>query len=303
MDSKIRIGRKLFGAFFIRVLLVAGCLLASAGTAVPQPITFPGSMSIGEDDLTVRVQPAYVRTASDPSGRGRKLIDRRTRLFGMYGLTEKTTLFSRIDHLERRFDDGTTTHTDRGIGDLEVFLRHTVYERNWPGRTFSVSPYAGIELPTGGDTSPGFPRERTLGSGSVDYFAGFAVRDAAWGEAHRFLSVRYTANTESDGFERGDVVELDAAVKPPLASWEAGGEVVGLNGILEVNLHWQDRHTLGGRTVPESGGTRLDLTPGLIYTTHRWILEAAVRVPVVQNRHGGALENDYGVLAGVWRNF
>lgn len=303
MDSRTRIGRKFFTDFFTRVLLAAGWLLASPGTLISQPITFPGSMSIGEHDFTVRVQPGYVRTASDPSGRGRELIDRRTRFFGMYGLTERTTLFSRIDHLERRFDDGTTTHTDRGFGDLEVFLRHTVYERNWPGRTFSVSPYAGIELPTGGDTSPGFPRQRTLGSGSLDYFAGFAVRDAAWGEAHRFLSVRYTINTESGGFERGDVVEVDAAIKPPLASWEADGEVVGLNGILEVNLHWQDRHTLEGRTLPEGGGTRLDLTPGLIHTTHRWIFEAAVRVPVVQNMHGDTLENDYGVLAGVWRNF
>lgn len=303
LDSKTRIERNFFTAFFTRMLLAVGWMLVSAGPLVAQPITFPGSMSIGEHDLTVRVQPGYVRTTGDPSGRGRELIDRRTRLFGMYGLTEKTTLFSRIAHLERSFDDGTTTQADRGFGDLELFLRYTVYEHNGPGRTFSVSPYVGIELPTGDDTSPGFPRQRTLGSGSLDSFAGFAVRDAAWGEPHRFLSARYTANTESAGFERGDVVEVDAAVKPPLASWDRGGEVVELNGILEMNLHWQDRHTLGGRVVPEGGGTRLDLTPGLIYTTHRWILEAAVRVPVVQNLHGDALENDYGVLVGAWRNF
>lgn len=303
MECPTRIGSTSSGGFLTAGLLVAGWLLASAGMLYAQPITFPGSMSIGEDDFTARVQPGYRRAATDPSGRDRTLIDRRLRFFGMYGLTEKTTVFARIDYLERRFEDGSTEQRDRGFGDLEVFLRRTVYEQNWPGRTVSVSPYAGVDLPVGEDTAPGFPRQHTLGSGSVDYFAGLAVRDAAWDEAHRFFAARYTANTESGGFERGDALAVDAAIKPPLASWEADGEVVGLSAILEANFHWQDRSTLHGRTVPGSGGTRLDLTPGLIHTTHRWILEAALRVPVVQNTNGDGLENDYGVLVGVWKNF
>jgi len=41
---------------------------------VVQPITFPGSMSVGENDLMVRAQPWCDRSTDDPFGRGRELI-------------------------------------------------------------------------------------------------------------------------------------------------------------------------------------------------------------------------------------
>lgn len=269
-----------------------------------QPITFPTSMSVGEGDLFLRAQPWFIRSTDDPSGQGRELTEWTTRFMAIYGITENTALFTIAPYIDRELEEGGQVHDDRGLGDVEMFVRHTVYERNWPRRTFSISPFVGAALPTGDDDHTGLPPWRTLGSGSTDPFVGFALRDATLGEPHRFLSMRYTLNTETGGFKRGDMFEVNAAIKPPLASWETQtGEAVGINGMLEVNFDWQDHHEQNGNSIAGSTGTVIHLTPGLVYTRHRWILEAAVQVPVVQNIRGDGLENDYSVLVGAWWNF
>lgn len=291
----------------VRVILLAFIMTVGMGSSlspvVAQPITFPSSMSVGNEDFMVRAQGWHVRSTDDPSGQGREIIDWQTRFFGMYGLTERTALFSTVSYVDRRFNDGSSIRTERGFGDLKLFARRTVYERNWVRRTFSVSPYVGVELPTGDDTAPGLPRDLTLGSGATDLLVGFAVRDAALGEPHRFLNVEYRYNREDNGFQRGDIVKINAAWKPPLVSWKHKGDVAGVNGMLEANFRWQDRHELNGRRVQDSGGTQLFATVGLVYTTHRYIYEVAFRPPLVQNLHGDALENDYSILVGIWRNF
>lgn len=295
--------RCIFGSLIVLGVFVLLLAWPTVDGIRAQPITFPSSMSVGENDYMARVQPWYQRSTDDPSGRGRELIDWNTRLFGMYGLSESTTLFSRVSYVDREYDNGSRVHVDRGFSDLQLFLRRTVYEENWARRTFSVAPYVGVELPTGDDTSPGFPRDLTLGSGTTDFLAGFAVRDATLGDPHRFLNVEYQFNQEGDGFERGDVFVINGAWKPPLASWEHEGDVAGVNGMLEANFKWQDHHERNSSELPDSGGTQLFATTGLVYTTHRYIYEAAVRTPLVENLNGEGLENDYSVLVGIWRNF
>ena len=83
----------------------------------------------------------------------------------------------------------------------------------------------------------------------------------------------------------------------------SGGVPGFLYGILEANLIHQDNDEIGGAEDPDSGGTRLFLVPGLQYVTKRWIVEAAVQLPIVQDLNGTALENDFIVRAGFRLNF
>lgn len=276
----------------------------SAEALLAQPITFPTSMSVGDKDLFVRVQPWYSRSTNDPSGQSRKLTEWNIRLMSMYGFTSKTALFVVAPYIDRTWEAGGLRSNSRGFGDVELFLRRTVIEKNWTRRTFSVSPFVGVKLPIGEEAQMGFPEWYTLGSGSADYLIGFAIRDATLGKPHRFFSARYTFNTEANGFERGDTFEINAAIKPGLTSWETQrGELMGINGMLESQLFWQKYHQRGGQRVDDTGGTTWSLTPGVVYTTHRWIFEVALRVPLVQRLNGNALKNNYKVLIGVWRNF
>ncbi|MFB6345610.1 MAG: hypothetical protein ABEK50_07550 [bacterium] len=87
---------KWFNKLTVATAVVAVAFRYFLSPVQAQPITFPGSMSIGEKDYMVRVQSWYEQSTDDPSGQGRELVDWNTRLFGLYGLSEKTALFSRI---------------------------------------------------------------------------------------------------------------------------------------------------------------------------------------------------------------
>jgi hypothetical protein len=76
-----------------------------------------------------------------------------------------------------------------------------------------------------------------------------------------------------------------------------------LYGVLEANLVRAEKNRIGGVDDPNSGGTTLFLSPGLQYVTQKWILEAGVQIPVVQNLNGAALKNDYILNAGFRVNF
>jgi len=116
--------------------------------------------------------------------------------------------------------------------------------------------------------------------------------------------VSYKANTEANGFEFGDEFRFDASLQYRLWSRELGGGVPGfLYGVIETNLLHQAKNEIGGTNDPNSGGTKLFLSPGLQYVTKRWVLEAIVQLPVVQDLNGTELEDDFIVRAGFRVNF
>ncbi len=100
------------------------------------------------------------------------------------------------------------------------------------------------------------------------------------------------------------MARLDASLQYRLWPRELSGGVPGfLYGILEANLIHKDKNESADADDPNSGGTTLFLVPGLQYVTKRWIIEATVQLPVVQDLNGTALEKDYIVRAGFRINF
>ncbi len=71
-----------------------------------------------------------------------------------------------------------------------------------------------------------------------------------------------------------------------------------LYGVLEVTALNQNKNRVAGVSDPNSGGTTVYLTPGIQYVTRKYILEAALQIPIEQNLHGTALETDYVFTAG-----
>ena len=76
-----------------------------------------------------------------------------------------------------------------------------------------------------------------------------------------------------------------------------------LYGVMEANLIYTGKDRTGGTADPDSGGTVVFLSPGLQYVTRKWIVEAGMQLPVIQDLNGGALEHDYGLSAGFRVNF
>lgn len=189
-----------------------------------------------------------------------------------------------------------------GLGDLTLFGRYTLYQHDLPGKTLRIAGFAGLELPTGEDDKHDalgrLPPSLQLGSGSWDGFAGLVV---TWQTLDYQLDgqIAYRQNGEANNFEVGDELRLDASIQYRLWPTELGVGVPGfLYGVLELNVVKQGKNQLAGITDENTGGGTVFLSPGIQYVSRRWIWEAVLQKPVVQNLNGTTLENDYVLRTG-----
>ena len=289
------------------VLALALHPASSAGA----PITFNTALPVAQGEFVFRQLFTYGRASRDPTGLSRSLKAFSSTSVLVYGITSDLAIFGAIPYFDRRMalnaGGGRTTRSAAGLGDIRLFGRYTIYKLNLPGRSFRIAPIAGIEMPSGEhgerDRLGRLPAGLQLGSGSWDPFFGVVATYQTL-DFQIDAEAGYQANTPADGFEFGDVLRLNASLQVRLWPRELKSDIPGFfYGILEANLVHQRRNRLAGASDPNSGGTRLFLVPGLQYVTRRWIIEAAVKLPVLQKLNGTGLKSDYTVVVGFRVNF
>lgn len=286
-------------------LLLGGVLLLMIGGSLSHvfagPITFNTALPVSKGQGIFRVQSKYIRSTGDPGPMNRELEVWSFPVIGVYGLTEKLALFGVAPFLSKSLEittpAGKQTRKVDGLGDMRFFARHTAWQWDEPGRTLRIAPFMGIEVPTGKDDENDnigrLSQPLQLGSGSWDPFLGIVLtrQTLDW---ELDTSISYQINTEANDFRFGDTARLDLSYQYRLWPWKLSSGVPGfLYGVLESNLIWLDKNELAGSPVENSGGTILYLTPGLQYVTRRFVIEAAVQLPVVQDLNGNGLENDF----------
>lgn len=298
----------------MKTLITRGALLVLwmwGAAAWSAPITFNTALPVHEEGWVLREQFIFMKNARDPTPARRDMeVSGLMSVLG-YGLTRDLALFGVLPYFDKRLDmtmgGQDVTRRKQGIGDLTLLARYTVYENNAPGRTFRIAPFLGVKAPTGSDNAQDnlgrLPAPVQLGSGSWDFLGG-AVGTYQTLDFQIDSQVSYKANREANGFQAGDVFEIDGSFQYRLWPRSLGAGVPSfLYGVLEANLVHANKDRVGGVDDPNTGGTTLFLTPGLQYVTKKWIVEAGVQVPVVQNPNGTALKNDYALTAGFRINF
>lgn len=286
--------------------------LGAVSTAAAAPQTFNTALPVGEGQFVVREQFVYRKAADDPGP-----ADRRLEVLGAvsvlgYGVSGDLAVFGVLPYLDKELDLTTpsgqrVTRDTSGIGDARFFARYTVYKNNAPGRTFRIAPFLGAELPTGDDDDRDslgrLPASLQAGSGSLDAFGGLVLTYQTLG-FQIDAEASYKLNTEANDFEFGDEAGLDASLQYRVWPRELGAGVPGfLYAVLEGNLLYTDNNEMNGVEDPDSGGTALFLSPGVQYVAKGWIIETIVQLPVSQDLHGAALEDDFTVRAGFRINF
>lgn len=293
------------------IALTAIGFVGASNEAVSAPITFNTALPVAKGEFLVREQYVVNQSGDDPSGLDRDRRSQAAVTVLVYGATGKLALFGVLPYLdnELKLTAGSqrVTRNASGFGDLTVFGRYTLVQRDRPGSNFRVAPFAGVKAPTGEDQKSDalgrLPPSVQLGSGSWDPLAGVVMTYQTL-DYQVDTQFGYQANNEANGFEAGDVARLDGSLQYRLWPRTLGGGVPAfLYGVIEANLTHQGKDRVNGSTDPNSGGTRLFLTPGIQYVTKRWIAEAAVQVPVSQDLNGTALENDYIARVSVRFNF
>jgi hypothetical protein len=229
-----------------------------------------------------------------------------------YGMNSRLAFFGGLPLLDKRLkstaDDGNRIRrSTRGIGDMRLWARYTLFQDDAPGRTFRAAPFAGVEAPTGrDDDSDGagrLPQPLQVGSGSWDPFVGAVITYQTL-DYQLDVQASYEVNTKANQFEFGNEFRADASFQYRLWPRELGGGVPSfVYGALELNFSDQEKNRIGGNKDPDSGGRALFVSPGLQYVTRRWIVEGIVQIPVTQNLNGAALEDDFTVRFGFRANF
>lgn len=276
----------------------AAWLTAPAGAA---PVTFNTALPVAAGQFVVRSLWGYGRSGTDPSG-----LDRNRREDGLvhaigYGIDAGWTIFGVLPYRRLRLASAQgAPRRAQGWGDAQVFLRYSAWRRDARGRTLRLAPFAGLELPTGRsgvtDALGRLPAPVQPGSGAYDAFAGVVVTY----QTLRYqldAQFRHQANGTAHGRRAGDVTQLDASLQYRLHPRRLSeGTPDFFYGLVELNLVHQGRDAIARAPDPHSGGTRVFLGPGVQYVTRRWIAEAVVQWPVVQDLNGTALE-----AGSLWR--
>lgn len=290
--------------------IIAGCawlgLLASIGIAQAGPITFNTAMPVAEGNFVLREQVLMMHSGDDPSRMERDIMVNGLISVLGYGASEKLALFGALPYLDKELklleSGDSMMRSSSGFGDLTLFGRYTLFQNDFPSKTFRVAGFAGMEVPSGEDDKRDalrkLPPSLQLGSGSWDSFAGLV---ATWQTLdYQFDGqIAYRNNSEANNFEAGDEWRLDASLQYRLWPAELGAGVPSfLYGVLELNVVDQENNRLAGNTDTNSGGTTVFLSPGIQYVSKRWVWEAVLQRPVVQSLNGTALENDYVLRTG-----
>lgn len=295
----------------VTLVSVLAASLNAVGITWSAPITFNTALPVHEGGIVWREQFIYDKNSRDPSPANRNVkVSGLVSVLG-YGVTRDFALFGVLPYLDKSLDldlgGQRVTRSDQGIGDLTLFGRYTAYQSDAPGRTFRVAPFMGVKAPTGRDNAQDglgrLPSPIQLGTGSWDALGGVVATYQTL-DYQIDSQISYQANSEANGFRFGNVAKLDASFQYRVWPQTLGeGVPAFLYGVLEANLVHAEKNRIGGVDDPNSGGTTLFLTPGLQYVTQKWILEAAIQVPIVQNLNGTALKNNYILHTGFRVNF
>ena len=279
-------------------------VLFHSGTVFAAPITFNSAMPVGENDVVFRLNTTTIRASDDPSALNRDMTVQATALVGVYGWNQDVTLIGVAPYLdkEQTRSIGSSPRGDVGFGDVKGFIRYTAYRNNYRRGQTAIAPFFALEAPTGEHEKVGLPRPLQLGSGSWDPILGITFQKLGLCEGH-FGAVSYQENTEADGFEFGDVYEVNYAYQNVLREYGSNESYSTLTGLFESSLVVEEKHENNGVKNPNTGGTTLYLSPGIQYVKRRWVLEGSVQLPVVQNLHGTALEKDFSITVGGRWNF
>lgn len=282
---------------------LAGVAFSATG-AQAAPITFNTALPVGTGHFVGRTLGVY----EEAGGAGGEVRAWRSVAVLGYGATPRLALFAAAPFVAQEFAmTGGATREASGFGDLRLFARYTLFQSDARGGAFRLSPFAGIEAPTGesrkADAFGLLPAALQPGSGSLDVFAG-AVATYATLDWSVDGQIAWQVNRENDGFDAGDAFMADLAFYRRLlpAALEADTKGFLLGGV-EVNYADARRSHAGGVVDPDSGGAHLFISPGLQYARRNWMAEAAVQIPAWRDANGAGMRPDIVIRTGIRVNF
>jgi len=264
----------------------------SPAVALAGPITFSTALPVRTGGVILRQQLIWTHAPDGPAPElaNGNVVALPTLL--VWGAHRRLTLMTKLPFLIKDVavenpGGGRIHRRTHGFGDMSLLLRLNAYQANARGRTLRVAPFVALKLPTGTDSEADsiarLPPRMQLGTGSWDPYGGVIVTFQTL-DLEIDLSLSGFYRTAANQFDAGEELRADVSFQYRVVPWgELSGEGVPtfLYAVLEGRAAWLGDDT-GARAPSRSGGAVVHVTPGLQVVTVRYVVEAAVEVPVAQ---------------------
>ncbi len=176
------------------------------------------------------------------------------------------------------YENGTRS----GISDFGLKTKYRFWRQAVPGALSSLTVLGTVNFNTGATG---------VGTGSTDYLAALAYgyESIKW---YRWASAGYRVNTTGDaGLNRGNRLFLNL-----VGGWRPGIPVYTMPDtvfVVGLNAEITDRSQLNGVDLPNTGGTELFVSPGMIWTYGHVNLRPGVQIPVYNSLNGHQPGTDF----------
>lgn len=253
----------------IGTLAVVASVLAMPAVA-HDPVFAPGPHTLFKGGVEIHLGTERAQTEGD--------VDKAAELRLLYGLTGDWVAGVLVPYAYGGSDDG--------LGATTLLTKYRFWRNDQPRVQESAALLARLTLDSGEHRS-----------GATDALLGltYGYESLKW---YRWISARYRYNGETDaGVDRGDVLFLDAAigVRPRRLEYREPDSV----WMLELNFEQQERARAAGAAVPNSGGSRLFLSPGLMWTWRNVAVKPGIQIPVWSDLEGAQSNLDYLALVEI----
>lgn len=181
--------------------------------------------------------------------------------------------------------DGVESHHHAALGDIRLKGVYSGFSKD-----MSTGVIFGVKLPTGDYRYAGFDRDTALGTGSTDlllgaYHTGQITHDGRWSYyAQAMAQIPVTAVGD---YRPGQDFNAAVGVRYQSAVFAAGR--MRLTPVLQLIASSRGHDAGVSADPPNSGYSRLLISPGLALNVDAWRLYADVELPIYQQVRGDQL--------------
>lgn len=191
----------------------------------------------------------------------------------LYGITDDLSLFIDLHSVPHFISDGFIS---TGLGDLNVQLEYAFFEKKTATSTAQSTLVTAVSLPTGSAE-----KNPSTGLGAPGFFLGvtFSYLSTKW---YAFADDGILLTTRNKGIKFGNQFFYEFGLGHNLGN--PGGCI--LLGLLEFNGFWTNKNRIKCIINPNSGGNMIFLGPSIFLSSERFILQAGIQFPILQQLNG-----------------
>jgi hypothetical protein len=280
-----------------------GCGVFDVGSGELTPSGPGGVVSLEYDFMNQNRNWSGVRRAPAQDNADKQIRTDFFTLTGQYMVSRDWSVMAVVPVWNRLFrtDDGAGVEPFRhaALGDISLEATYSGFAKD-----MSTGVSFGIKLPTGDFRYTGFDRDTSIGSGSTDlilgaYHVGQIRPSSRWGYFVQARGEIPLAN--QDGYRPGQEVDAAAGVRYEAPAFADGR--MRLTPSLQLVASVRARDNGPAADPPNSGYSRLMISPGVAFDVDQWRLYADVEVPLYQDVRGNQLVAPEMVKVVVSRSF